>query len=113
MSKRFRQIAKPPVDESLLLLKNLIRRSKNSRGQVASSLLATRENAAATACAVNASRSGREPGGADSGARAEAGAGLGRARVRVGRAWSGGRIRGREHEAEAESGGADNKTYLL
>lgn len=30
MSKRFRQIAKPPVDESLLLLKNLIRRSEKT-----------------------------------------------------------------------------------
>lgn len=69
VSKRFRQIAKPPVDESLLLLKNLIRRSKNSRGGVASSLLATHENAAATVCAVDAGRGGRGPG-ADSGAQA-------------------------------------------
>lgn len=122
MSKRFKQIAKPPVDESLLLLKNLIRRSKNSRGWVASSLLATHENAAATACAVDASRSGREPGartpgragagtspggereaGAESGARAGAGCGP----------WTGASPGGGEREAEAESGGAGNKTYLL
>ena len=94
VSKRFRQIAKPPVNESLLLSKNLIRRSKNSRGWVASSLLATHENAAATACAGDAGRSGREPGGGLRDA--------GRGRVRVvdgcesgGRARSGGGIRRR------------------
>ena len=97
MSKRFRQIAKPPVDESLLLLKNLIRRSKNSRGWVASSLLATHENAAATACAVDAGRG-----------RGLRGAGRGRVRAVDGRESGGG-----EREAEAESGGAGNKTYLL
>lgn len=105
MSKRFRQIAKPPVDESLLLLKNLIRRSKNSRGWVASSLLATHENAAATACAVDAGRGRGLRGAGRGGGLRDAG----RGRVRV----VDGRESGGEREAEAESGGAGNKTYLL
>lgn len=96
VSKRFRQIAKPPVDESLLLLKTRFAAQKNNRGWVASCLLTTYENAAATACAGDAGRSGRGPE-ANSGARAgdvrESG-------------WG-------EREAGAESGGAGNKTYLL
>lgn len=76
VSKRFRHIAKPPVDESLLLLKTRFAVQKNSRGWAASSLLATHDNAAAAASAVDAGRSGRksgserEVGGRNPGARA-------------------------------------------
>lgn len=73
VSKRFRQIAKPPLDESLLLLKTRFAVQINSRGWVASYLLAIHEDAAAAACAVDAA-----PERARTGVRTP-----GRARVRA------------------------------
>lgn len=131
MSKRFRQIAKPPVDESLLLLKNLIRRSKKTVEDGSQAVCSQhtrtppRRHALSTRAGAAASRGRGLRGGLErarvraasvkreqnSGARA-GGGGLrdaGRGRVRV----VDGRESGDEREAEAESGGAGNKTYLL
>ena len=81
VSKRFRQIAKPPVDESLLLLKNLIRRSKKQsrmgRRQFARNTRERRRDGMRCRRGPKRARAGgrarargREPGGAGPGARA-------------------------------------------
>lgn len=90
VSKRFRQIAKPPVDESLLLLKNLIRRSKKTVEDGSQAVCSQhtrtppRRHALSTRAGATASR-GRGPKRARAGGELR-GAGRGRARVRVGRA---------------------------
>ena len=94
--KRFRQIAKPPVDESLLLLKNLIRRSeKQSRMGRKQFTRNTRERRR------DGMRCRREPEQPRAGGELR-GAGRGRT---PGRRPGTGASPGGEREAGAESGG--------
>ena len=115
VSKRFRQIAKPPVDESLLLLKNLIRRSKKQsrmgRRQFARNTRERRRDGMRCRRGPERTRAGGGLRGAGRSVDASPGR---RVRAVDGRESGAGRESGwGEREAGAESGGAGNKTYLL